>query len=215
MNLFDYGRILIRRGWIVGLAVLITAGAAFAYSKTQTPIYRATQKVLVQPARNDLGLAETLRTLLRSYVEFLYTDIQAKKVIDNLQLDMTPSELRSNATINSDPTALFVQIDIDLEDSATAARIANEWGQVLVEWRNQENSDLRREDRIEAELLDYPQPGLYRPNTRTNVVAGAILGVLIGGVIVFVMEYLQSNLLKSREEVEHLLPVLASISGGE
>ncbi len=217
MNLFEYGRILIRRGWIVVLAVVITAGAAFVYSKTQTPIYRASQKVLVQPSRNDLGLAETLRIVLRSYVEFLYTDIQAKQVIDRLKLDMTAGDLRSNATINSDPTTLTIQIDVDLEDSETAARIANAWGLLLKEWRDQENSDLRREDRIEVVLLDYPQPGQYRPNTRVNLIAGAILGALIGGVIVFLMEYLSSNILKSREELERLLdiPVLAAIPDGK
>lgn len=216
MNLFEYGRILIRRGWMVALAVIITAGAAFAYSKTQTPIYRASQKVLVQPSRNDLGLAETLRIVLRSYVEFLYTDIQAKKVIENLQLDMTPGDLRSDVTINSDPTTLTIQIDVDLENPDMAAQVATAWGQLLVDWRNQQNSDLRREDRIEATMLDSPQPGQYRPNTRVNVIAGAVLGGLIGGVTVFVMEYLASNILKSREELEYLIaiPVLAVIPEG-
>lgn len=217
MNLFEYGRILIRRGWMVALAVIITVGAAFAYSKTQTPIYRASQKVLVQPSRNDLGLAETLRIVLRSYVEFLYTDIQAKKVIENLQLDMTPGDLRSDVTINSDPTTLTIQIDVDLENPDMAAQVATAWGQLLVDWRNQQNSDLRREDRIEATMLDSPQPGQSRPNTRVNVIAGAVLGALIGGVIVFVMEYLASNILKSREELEHLIaiPVLAVIPEGK
>ncbi len=214
MNLFDYGRILIKRGWIIALAILITAGVAFAYSRTQTPEYRATQKVLVKPGRNDQGLTLTLRSLLSNYVEFLYTDIQAAKVINNLQLDMTPGALRSNATIASDPNAFVIKIEVDLEDPTTAAQIANEWGRLLIEWRNQENSDLRREDRIEAELLDYPQPSQSRPNTRTNVVAGAVLGLILGGIVVFVIEYLQSNILKSREEVERTLPVLSAIPGG-
>jgi capsular polysaccharide biosynthesis protein len=66
-------------------------------------------------------------------------------------------------------------------------------------------------------MLDSPQPGQYRPNTRVNVIAGAVLGALIGGVIVFVMEYLASNILKSREELEHLIaiPVLAVIPEGK
>jgi capsular polysaccharide biosynthesis protein len=214
MNLLDYLRIVIRRGWIIILAVLITATSAFIYSKLQTPIYRATQQVSVQPARNDFGLAETLRILLQSYVIILNTENNAQAVIDRLELDMLPGELRSNTTINSDPTTLVVRIDVDLENQEQAARIAREWGQLLVEWRDQQNSDLRREDRIEADLLDYPQPGLYRPNTRINVLAAAILGLLIGGLVIFVVEYMESNVLRTPEDVERWIqtPVLASIT---
>ena len=213
MNLFDYVRIVIRRGWIVVLAVVITSASAYAYSRTQTPEYRASQKALIQPARNDFGLVETLRILLRSYVEYLNTDLRAQAVIERLQLDMTPGELRSNATINSDPTTLIIQIDVDMEDPATAAEIANMWGQLLVEFRNQGNSDLRREDRIDASLLDYPVAGQSKPNTRTNVLAAAILGLLLGGAVIFVLEYLEANILRSAEDVERWLdaPILASI----
>jgi hypothetical protein len=115
MNLTHYVRILIRRGWIVVLAIVLTAAAAFAFSKAQTPTYRATQKVLFQPARNDFGLTETLRTLLRSYVVYMNSDDQAAKVIDRLQLDMAPGELRSRTTIASDPTQLVIQFDVDMK----------------------------------------------------------------------------------------------------
>ena len=78
MDLSYYWRLIVRRGWIVVLAVIITAGAAFALSKLQTPVYRATQRVLMQPARNDFGLTETLRILLRSWVVYLDTEQQAQ-----------------------------------------------------------------------------------------------------------------------------------------
>src|SRR5687767_8448469 len=113
MNLLDYVRILVRRGWIIVLAVLLTSTAAFGFSKLQTKEYRATQKVLLSPARNDFGLSETLRSLLRSYVEYLNTNEVAQAVIDKLEIDMSPGELRSNTTINSDPTTLTIQIDVD------------------------------------------------------------------------------------------------------
>lgn len=213
MNLLDYVRILTRRGWIIVLAIIITSGAAYGYSKTQTEVYRATQRVLHSPGRNDLGLAETMRTLLRSYVEFLNTDAVAARVIDTLEIDMQPSELRSNVRIDSDPTTLTIQINVDLEDGPTAAAVATQWGQQLVDWRGQENSTLRREDRINAQLLDTATYGLYRPNTQVNVLAGAILGLLVGGAIIFLLEYLESNILRHSDDVERLMdgPVLASI----
>lgn len=213
MNLTHYVRILIRRGWIIVLAMIITAGAAFGLSKAQTPVYRATQKVLLQPARNDFGLTETLRILLRSYVVYLNTDQQAANAIDRLQLDMTPGELRSHTTISSDPTQLIVQIDVDMEDGPLAAQIATELGQLLVEYRTEDNRDLRREDRIDAILIDTATYGLHSPKTKINTLAGAVLGMVLGGAIVFVLEYLESNILRSEEDVETFLglPLLAAI----
>ncbi len=213
MDLAYYVRVLVRRGWIVALAVVITAGAAFGLSKAQTPVYRATQKVLLQPARNDFGLTETLRILLRSYVVYLNTDQQASAVIDRLQLDMTPGELRSHTTISSDPTQLIVQIDVDLQDGPLAAQIATELGRLLVEYRTEDNRDLRREDRIDALLIDTATYGLYKPKTKINVMAGAMLGLLLGGAAVFALEYMQSNIVREKGDVERFLelPVLAAI----
>lgn len=213
MNLTYYVRILIRRGWIIALAVVITAGAAFGLSKMQTPVYRATQRVLLQPARNDYGLTETLRILLRSYVVYLNTDTQAAAAIDRLQLDMAPGELRSHLTISSDPTQLIVQIDVDMEDGPLAARIATELGRLLEEYRTEDNRDLQRADRIDALLVDTATYGLHSPKTKINTLAGGVLGLLLGGVIVFVLEYLESNIVRSREDVARFLnlPVLAAI----
>jgi capsular polysaccharide biosynthesis protein len=213
MNLAYYARILIRRGWILLLAMAITAGAAYALSKAQTPVYRATQRVLLQPARNDFGLTETLRILLRSYVVYLNTDTQAAAAIDRLQLDMTPGDLRRYTTISSDPTQLVVQIDVDMQDGPLAARIATELGRLLVEYRTEDNRDLQREDRIDALLIDTATYGLHSPKTKINVLAGAVLGLLLGGVVVFALEYMESNILRSREDVQTFLalPLLAAI----
>ncbi|MEB2286713.1 MAG: hypothetical protein OZ934_01230 [Anaerolineae bacterium] len=213
MNLMYYARILIRRGWILLLAIAITAGAAYAFSKAQTPVYRATQRVLLQPARNDYGLTETLRILLRSYVVYLNTDTQAATVITRLQLDMTPGDLRRYTTISSDPTQLIVQIDVDMQDGPLAARIATELGRLLVEYRTEDNRDLQREDRIDALLIDTATYGLHSPKTKINMLAGAVLGLLLGGAVVFALEYLESNILRSRDDVQNFLalPLLAAI----
>lgn len=213
MNLAYYARILIRRGWILLLAMAITAGAAYGLSKAQTPVYRATQRVLLQPARNDYGLTETLRILLRSYVVYLNTDTQAAAAIDRLQLDMTPGDLRRYTTISSDPTQLIVQIDVDMQDGPLAARIATELGRLLVEYRTEDNRDLQREDRIDALLIDTATYGLHSPKTKINVLAGVMLGLLLGGVVVFALEYMESNILRSREDVQTFLalPLLAAI----
>ncbi len=215
MNLMEYGRIIIRRWWIIILLMILTVASAFLFSRVQTPVYRATQKILLQPSRIDLGLAEATTRLIRSYEEFLDSNDRAREVIDILQLDMVPGELRRHVTVDTDESRLLITVDVDLPDGDLARAIARQWGEQFVLWRNEENQRIRYEDRIRANLLDavdntYSQ---IRPNTMVNVLAGAVLGFLLGGVIVFVLEYLESNIIRRREDVARALgvPVLGAI----
>jgi capsular polysaccharide biosynthesis protein len=205
MTLTDVMRVLVRRGWIVLLAAILTAGAAFVFSRLQTPVFRATQAVLLKPARPDNGLTLTMRNLMQNYVARLSIEDRAREVIDQLQLDMLPGYVKENTRVTPDLNAFVINIDVDLPDGDTANRIARRYGENFQIWRDQENAPLRQEDRINAELLGTPQYGLFRPQTTVNVLAGALLGLILGGVVVFVLEYLDANILRRREDVERFL----------
>lgn len=213
MNLIDYGRILLRRGWIMLLLAVLAAGAAYFLSTQQTTIYQSTQRVLIQPARNDLGLAEATLRVLNPYVVFLDSRVIARQVIDQLQLDMTPDYLKGNVYIAADQLRMTVQIDTRLPDCDLANDVARVWGEQLVQWRNEQNQQQRREDRVDALLPDAPQCELYAPRPLVNAAVGAVLGLLLGGVIVFVLEYLESSIIRRRDDLERALdlPVLAAI----
>jgi protein tyrosine kinase modulator len=213
MNLVDYGRILMRRGWIMILLGVIAAGAAFLFSRQLEPIYRATQKVLIIPSRSDFGLTEAARQILNSHVQYLDSSLRAAEVIEQLQLGTTPGQLRSDVTIASDQLSLLIQIDVDHKDPNEAKRIAAAWGNLLLEYRNELNQQARREDRIEARLQDDPVAFKASPNIPINTLVGLIAGIFVGGVIVFVLEYLESSIVRHREDIENAtgLPVLATV----
>ena len=218
MNLTEYGRILWRRGWIIVLCAVLAGAAAFVLSRQQTPTYRASQVLLIQPSRNDLGLTEATTRLMNSYQVYLSSTIIAQRVIDNLQLDRLPGDLLSDVTIQSDRNNLTVQIDVDGQDCGTASRVASEWGNQLVIYRNQENQTVRQEDRIDAIPADAPKcPTSVTPNVAINTIAGVLLGAAAGMVIVFILEYLESSMIRRRDDVERglELPVLASIPNEE
>ncbi|HLV36411.1 MAG TPA: hypothetical protein VKY59_14895 [Spirillospora sp.] len=217
MNLMDYVNILLRRGWILVLTAVIAAASAYFLSQQQTPVYRSTQRVLMQPTRADLGLTEASKTLLGNHVAYLDSEFQAQRVIDSLRLDMTATQLKNAVTIASDPLNLTIQIDVDLPDGDLANDVAREWGNLLIQYRNEENQRARREDHITARLQDVARYELLRPRPTINTIAGAILGLLVGGVIVFVLEYLESSIVRSRDDLERSagIPVLATIPHAE
>jgi capsular polysaccharide biosynthesis protein len=212
MSLIDYGRILWRRGWIMILLAIIAAGSAYYLSTRQTTVWRATQRVLVQPARADLGLTESATRLLAQYAAYLDSEKIAQRVIDELQLDLMPGDLKSMVTIAPIQLSLQIQIDVDSPDQQLAGDVARAWGLQLVEFRNRENQTVRQEDRIGAELQDNPAISRLRPQPFVNTAAGGILGLLVGGIIVFILEYLESSIIHRREDLERTeIPVLATI----
>jgi capsular polysaccharide biosynthesis protein len=214
MNLVDYGRILARRGWIIVLAAIIGAASAFFLSKQQTPIVTASQVMLIQPSRSDFGLAQATTQLIEPLRAYLDSTLRAQQVIDNLQLDMLAADLLGNVNIATDRNSLTVQIDVDMADCAIASRIAEEWGRLLVQYRNEQNQTVRQEDRVNAAPRDVARcPTATTPNVLINTLAGGLFGAIIGIVIVFVLEYLESSIVRRREDIERSLelPVLASI----
>src|SRR5260370_13183360 len=213
MNLIDYVRILARRGWIILLAMVLTAGSAYVFSKLQTPVYRAEQKILIKPSRPDLGLTDSLKQLETSWAQRTQTELRAKDAIDALKLDMTPAQLYNQVNITPDLNSLQIIVDVNMTKGHLANQVARTYGTQFVEWRNQENQPLRNEDRISAELLDYPKYAQFQPNTAVNVAAGALLGLLVGGVIVFILEFIDSNVVRRANDVERYLqlPVLGNL----
>jgi capsular polysaccharide biosynthesis protein len=214
LSLIDYGRLLARRGWIIVLLAVLAAAAAFLLSRELPRTYRASQIVLIQPSRNDLGLTDATQRLMNSYVVYLRSSFIAQRVIDTLRLDRVAGELLGDVTISSDRNNLTVQIDVEAGDCAVAGAVAAEWGNQLVAYRAAENQTVRQEDRIDALLADNALcPTATTPNVTVNAAVGGLLGLLVGALIVFVLEYLESSIVRGRADLEREtnLPVLATI----
>ncbi len=216
MPITEYFHILRRRGWIIILLAVLAACSAYVFSRVQTKVYRASIVVLIKPSRSDLGLTQSAKTLLRSYVAWLDTRDNAQQVIDTLHLDQTPEALKGNVTIASDDSQFTIQIDVKDQNQKTASDVAFQWADLLRKWRESENTTAQRQDWVSAEVLDTPLVSLYTPQTRVNVLAGAILGMLLGGIIIFAMEYSEAGILRSPQDVERglSLTVLGAIPPG-
>ncbi len=213
MNLIDYGRILLRRGWIMVLLALIAAGSAYFLSTRQVTQYQARQIILIQPARTDNGLTQAVIQLMNSYQVYLNSSERAQEVIDQLKLDMLADDLLHKTSFATNRDNLTIEIAVVLPDQQIAGDVARTWGNLLVEYRTEQNQTVAQTDRVSASLPDTPIVVLYSPKPLINAAAGAILGLLLGGIIIFVLEYLESSIVRRREDIERALdlPVLAMI----
>ncbi len=213
MELRDYGRILRQRGWVIVVMAVLTAVAAFGFSKMQTELYESNLKMLVLPSRTDFGQAQAAKELLRSYEQWLYSRYRAQAVINELQLDMTAETLLGDMKVASDNASFVIQMTVENTDPNLANDIATAWGNLLIQWQTANNDKLQKEDRITIEFLDDPQAGLSKPNTKINTAAGFVFGALIGVLVVFALEWYESGIMRRAEDVERYLdiPVIGSI----
>lgn len=194
------------------LLAALTAGAAFAFSRMQTPVYEATARLLIT-SRPDFGQTQAARELRQDFATYLYSSLRAQDVISELQLDMTPTDLLADAEIAASTSENVVQVRVESTDPDLAKQIARTWAEQLIAWRRVENANFPREDRIKAELLDNPTVGLDRPQTRVNVAAGAVFGALLGILLVFILEWIESGIVRRPDDVERYLeiPVIGTI----
>ena len=203
MKIQDYLRILRQRGWIIALAIVLTAASAFVFSKFQTPIYRSSIELVLQPARADFGLTQSAKWLMNSFTAPLWSKQTAQEVIERLDLMLTPEDLWSDVTFATDENRLVIQIDVDDYDGEQANRIANTWAQLFIEARDAQNARQNKEDRVFAQVIDpattYRQ---IRPKTMINVAAGGIFGLVLGAVIVFVLEWLEAGVVRLPQDLE-------------
>ena len=205
MELSEYLRILRKRWWIIVLVTLLTGLAAFGFSAVQTPVYKSTIRLSVWPARIDNGAQLAAKALLRAFATYADSNTFADRVKNDLQLDMEAQALNDKVTIESIDEDFIIQIDVLDTDPVIASRIAKTWAERFVDWRNQENQLQRKEDRVEARIIQDPTWGKFRPQTTLNTAAGGILGLMLGGLIVFLLEWIESGVLRTPEDVERAI----------
>ncbi|MGC9347036.1 MAG: YveK family protein [Anaerolineae bacterium] len=202
MKIQEYIDVLRRRGWIILLAAAVTAVSAFVFSRLQTPIYRSSVELSIQLARPDFGLTQSAKQLLRNYAHTMWSEQRAEMVIRELGLFMAPRDLKNDVKIAADDSLLVVKIEVDNPDGELANDIAYTWALLMKQWREEQNDRIDKEDRVFAEIIDRPIYRQLRPRTSINVAAGALLGMVMGTLVLFVLEWLEAGVLHKPTKVE-------------
>ena len=209
----DYLPIL-RKRWPLILGIVVVAVvASYLFTRLQTPIYRATVFLTVAPSRSDYGQTLVIENTLRQYARQLQTDRLAETVNDRLKLDLALDRLRSKVHVSAVSEDLLLQLDVDDTDPNKARDIAFAWADEFAKFHQNRMASIDPHDRIEVDLLDKPGPAALNWPKRTQIVtAAAVLGLLCGTILAFLLEFLDTTL-KSPEDVDRFLgaPVLAAI----
>ncbi|THG29772.1 polysaccharide biosynthesis tyrosine autokinase [Naasia lichenicola] len=203
MELRDYLRIL-RKGWLLILAITVVAiGAAAAYSFIKTPEYSATSKVFVSvqggDSTSDLVQGNTFtQNRVKSYAELVTTPIVLNSVLDDLNLDMTVTELAAALTATAPLDTSLIQIDAASIDPVQAADIANatsaSLADVVDEIEAPDTTTGASPVKI-TQVTDALVPlAPVSPNIPLNIALGALIGLALGIGIAVLRETLDTRI---------------------
>jgi capsular polysaccharide biosynthesis protein len=130
-------------------------------------------------------------------------------------------KLLANVTVAPIPEDFLIQIDADGPNPEQARDVASTFAHDFVAFHAAQILDIDRRDRVQIQILEDARYGwVHWPRTKTLAVAGGVLGLLIGLLLAFGLEYLQSDVLRTSEDVERhvgvvVLGAIPTIGGGD
>jgi len=216
LPLSEYTRILKQRGWIIVLTAVVAAVSALLFSIVQQPIYQSTIKLNVIGARPDLGLSQTVKSLLRNYAGQIKSYNTAEQALANMPepLDLTPEALLSKINVQAVESDLLLLVEAEDQDPVIAQMIAQTMADTFVWNIDVYNDTLDKRDRVYVFASGPATPGhKVSPQKKLNTLAGGILGGVVGFAIVLLLEWLDSFLIRKPSDIQRDvgLPVLAQL----
>ncbi|MBB2958442.1 polysaccharide biosynthesis tyrosine autokinase [Pseudoclavibacter helvolus] len=224
MELRDYLRIL-HKNWIIILICTLAgvAGGAGA-SMLMTPKYEATAELYVSVRSSDSSVAGELvqgtnfaRQAVQSYTTVVNKEIVTSRVIEELGLDRSPSELAKQITATNQLDTVVIEVTVTDEDPALAASLANSVASnfidVIVNELEKPEGNSPSLVKIEpVQSAQVPQSPVA-PRVSLNIVFGALLGLAVGLGIAVLRQFTDSKV-RSTHDIAQITdrPVIGTIA---
>lgn len=179
------------------------------------PIYQAKTQILVNQTEINGTVAQTQSVqdnldLINTYNVIIKSPRILDNVKDKLGKDYSESELTQAIEVSNAANSQVIEIKVESSDPKEAEAIANTTAQVFKE----EVINIMKIDNVDI-LSSAKNSELLKPIKPRKVIMltfSLIIGVILGGSIIFIREFFDRTL-KNKEEIQTLfnLPVLGSI----
>ncbi len=212
MEIRDYVNVLVKRWWVIVIAAIAAVAGAYVVSKLLPQTFRTQAVYLALANQADNGLNIVLRNSMNSYRELVMQPSVLDQISQQIGLDISGERLMRDVNIQPRPDEQKIVIEVDLPRLDQSQALADAVGERIVAEVNRINATLEGTARINVTRIQPARLVEIRPNTRINMLAGAILGLVVGIVLAFALEYLDDTL-KTPEDVERFagLPTLGAI----
>lgn len=195
------------------LAVSIAGGVSYFLL---TPIYEASTQILIsqKEIENKQFIAQDVQTnlqLINTYSVIIKSPVILSKVIDNLNLNTSLEVLNNNINVSSEQDSQVINVSVQDPNLDNAVEIANMTAEVF----QKDIPTLMNVDNVKilspAVATKNIKP--IRPNPVLNMAIAALIGLMVGVGIAFLIEYLDKTIKTEQDASEIMeLQILGLVS---
>ena len=213
IDLIEVFSVLLNKIWIIVLFAM--AGVLWFGLVTKfliIPQYQSTTSIYVLSRQSDANLTSSDMTvstqLTNDYVQLIKTVTVAERVIEDLNLDMTPAQLLQKVSVSPATNARIIYISVLDPDPEEAQQIANtvreEASMMIQKVMNSEAVNI-------VDVANLPL-NKYSPSLAKNCLIGGLLGAFLT-IAVILIQHFMNDTIRTAEDVEKYLgmSVLGSI----
>lgn len=216
IDLREYFHIIKKRAWIIVLITvlaMITSGIISFF--VLSPVYEANTTLIVNTEQsketNNMITGDQLNVtqkLTLTYGEIIKSRAVINSVIDKLDLDMKYDEVEKMITVAPVKDTQIMSVIVQYTNPKRARDIANAIPTVFTK----EVKRITKANSVEVIDKAIAPENPIKPNKVMNIAVAAVLGVMIGLFIVFIIEYMD-NKIKTPQDIEkHIgLPILGVV----
>lgn len=201
----DILRIIKKRYWILLITIFLsTSFSAILTFYIMEPIYRSYTTIIIKMNGTESGYTvdkfSVAEKLAITDSNIIKSKLVIDKVISELNLDYTYGELYNNIEVVPLEETQILRIAVLDKDPELARDIAQTTTNIFMDEIAKITSSHTISILDEAAIRKDP----IKPNKPLNMTLGVAIGFLIGLVIIFLLEYLNTNI-KNKEDIEKYL----------
>jgi capsular exopolysaccharide synthesis family protein len=223
MDIHDYLRVLRRNVVLIVSATLIGAAIGALMALNTAPRYQSSAQLIVvaQSPTGDsaeLNLGRTYaQQAVTSYVALVSSALVLQPVIDDLGLDLEPSQLAGRVQATAELNSLAITVTVTDGNPSQAARLANaiaeSFSSVVVQQLEKHPDDSSSPIRIDTLQAAQVPTAPSAPNVRLSIIIGTLVG-LAAGIGIAALRTVLDTRIRSTKDIERATtaPLLGAIA---
>lgn len=220
MELRDCPRLIVQRWATIVSLTLASIAVAALLAFRATPHYASTAQVYLSSAQTGTGQGadggQISQRLVNSYAQLLRGDKVAARVVNSLDLSMTPEALANKIRAGVVPDTTIVSVTVEEHNPDLARQLTYELSRQFITYVTElETPAGASVATVRATVIDdasppgspvSPAPGLY-------LLLGALIGLVIGLATAIIRQLMDTSI-KSPDDLQRTVdtPVLGTIA---